>query len=108
MTYRVDIVQRVGIDMDDEGEELGDGAALVDLACMTIVMVLPFVPHVGLKIRQCAALLEIEEVVWDTEQGRFRCFAVPMWRQTKKAAEETIDELVESGFRPIAESTTDH
>ena len=102
MKYPIVMVQRVGIDCDEEhGEEAGEGAALVELAALVTELELPFVPFPGLTIRSGSASLVLEEVVWEHERRRFVCEAEKVWMQTKASAESIVESLVEAGFRPL-------
>jgi hypothetical protein len=100
--FRIQVVQRIGIDVDDEhGEEPGDGAALVDLAVLQIELDLPFAPFPGLDIRHRGMDVLLEDVIWDHKEGTFLCRAQPLWTQTQSAAQGIVDALIEAGFCPL-------
>lgn len=100
--FQIQIVQRVGIDVDDDhGEEPGDGAALVDLAVLQMELDLPFVPFPGLCVEHRGLEVILEDVVWHHEGRRFLCRAEPVWTQTQGAAQGIVDALIEAGFCPL-------
>jgi hypothetical protein len=99
--FHIQIVQRVVIDVDDQGEEPGDGAALVDLAVLQIELDLPFVPFPGLCILHRGIEVTLENVVWNHEGHTFLCRAEPLWTQTQTAAQGIVDALIEAAFCPL-------
>lgn len=102
MSYVVQIIQRVGIDVDEEqGDHPGDGAALVDLAVLELELELPFAPYPSLVIEHGEARVQIEEVTWDHDAMRFSCQAESVWMQTRRGAEGIVETLVAGGFRPL-------
>lgn len=102
MTFSVRILQRVGVDLDDEhGDHPGDGATLVDLALLALDLELPFTPYPGLIVVRNDARIELDEVVWNDPKGRFECSAEPVWMQTRARAQGIVDDLIGCGFRPI-------
>lgn len=102
MIFGVRVLQRVGIDLDDEhGDHPGEGATLVDLALLALDLELPFAPYPDLVIVRGDARVELDEVVWDDVQGRFECSAEPVWMQTRARAQGIVEALIACGFRPI-------
>lgn len=102
MSYRVRVVQRVGIDVDDEhGDHPGDGAALVELAVLQLDLELPFAPFPTLVIRRGGADVELDEVVWDDASQTFVCNADVVWMQTRAGVEGIVENLIAGGFRPL-------
>lgn len=99
------IVQRIGIDVDEEGEDAGDGAALIELAVLSLEIELPFVPMPGLIVRYRGEVVVLDEILWDHQSGQFVCDAEPRWVQTQTGAEGIVERLLEAGFCPLG---TDH
>lgn len=97
----VRLIQRVGIDVDDVGEELGDGAALVDLAVFERPISLPFLPFPGLTLELSSERVVVEEVRWVEAAQQLVCEAEPIWTQTRTGADDIVESLIAAGFSPV-------
>lgn len=101
MILTLNIVQRVTVDMDEDGLEPGDSAALVDLATLETTIAVPFPPFPGLVILYGGVETVLEDVAWDHDAQRFTAWAEPVWAQTQDAAQGIVASLVEGGFVPL-------
>jgi len=100
MNVHVQLVQRVGIDMDEDGIEPGDGAALVDLATLERHLELPFTPFEGLCIRKNDLDFFVDELIWVEGRDLFVCKSTT-WVHTQEAADAMMTTLLEAGFSPL-------
>lgn len=96
------LVQRIGIDVDDDGEDPGDGAALVDLAELELELEVPFVPLPSLTLVFGDVRVLLEEVAFTPATGVFSAEGEPIWTQTQDGAQGIVDALLEAGFTPVS------